>query len=297
MKAGTAPITKNIRVTNMNGELIGYTYPKRVKGLVKHGRAEIVDDTEIRLLDLSPAENNLDFSEERNMNILNFNPSDFRINPQCRNSSYSKEVITDDFLNNLSTYKIGDWKWSWCQIDSDAKLEKNTDYLFRFAVAGGYNNTFDAVSRFIITKNSGIEDDYTGYNLAKSAYKPVLSKSTNIEHGWLRVFEVQFNTGDCDSFTFSFAVMHAEARIMPALDNEAYASLPDMDYAQLCEKIKADISKMHSNNSARKVNIDLSGAVIREETLQEIMQKFDALRGDDETGDINFNLSGTVIDD
>lgn len=108
----------------MNGELIGYTYPKRVKGLVKHGRAEIVDDTEIRLLDLSPPENNLDFSEERNMNILNFNPSDFRINSQCRNSSYSKEVITDDFLNNLTTYKIGDWQWNWCQIDSDAKLEK-----------------------------------------------------------------------------------------------------------------------------------------------------------------------------
>lgn len=288
----------------MNGELIGYTYPKRVKGLVKHGRAEIVDDTEIRLLDLSPPENNLDFSEERNMNILNFNPSDFRINSQCRNSSYSKEVITDDFLNNLTTYKIGDWQWNWCQIDSDAKLEKNTDYLFRFAVAGGYNNTFDAVSRFIITKNSGIEDDYIGYNLAKSAYKPVLSKSTNIEHGWLRVFEVQFNTGDCESFTFSFAVMHAETRIMPALDNEAYASLPDMDYAQLCEKIKAEISKSHApfgdgtgNAFARKVNIDLSGAVMREESLQKIMQKFDALKADDGIGDININLSGTVIDD
>lgn len=29
-------MTKNIRVTDENGKLIGYTYPKRVKGLVKN---------------------------------------------------------------------------------------------------------------------------------------------------------------------------------------------------------------------------------------------------------------------
>jgi hypothetical protein len=41
---GEKPITKNIRVTDANGVIIGATYLKRAKGLVKHGRARFTDE-------------------------------------------------------------------------------------------------------------------------------------------------------------------------------------------------------------------------------------------------------------
>ena len=43
------PIEKNIIVTDVDGRRIGTTYPKRAKGLLKNGRAEYVNDREIRL--------------------------------------------------------------------------------------------------------------------------------------------------------------------------------------------------------------------------------------------------------
>jgi hypothetical protein len=41
---GEEPITKNIRVTDANGVIIGATYLKRAKGLVKNGRAHFTDE-------------------------------------------------------------------------------------------------------------------------------------------------------------------------------------------------------------------------------------------------------------
>jgi len=41
---GEIPITKNVIVTDKNGNVIGATYPKRAKGLLKKGRAELVSD-------------------------------------------------------------------------------------------------------------------------------------------------------------------------------------------------------------------------------------------------------------
>ena len=41
---------KNIIVRNEIGEVTGMTYPKRAKGLVKHGRAEYVKENEIMLI-------------------------------------------------------------------------------------------------------------------------------------------------------------------------------------------------------------------------------------------------------
>lgn len=242
-------MTKNIRVINENGEIIGHTYPKRMKGLLKNGRAELVGDCEIRLRGGYPTENDFEFSEDTKMTkIINFDASAYTIRPECKNYSYSKEVITDDFGNNVFTYKLGNWQWDWCQIDTDMTLEKDTDYIFRFAVAGGYNHTFNAVSRFIISKNHS-DEDYFGYNLSKSSFKPVLSKVSSIEREWLRVFEVKFNTGDCTDFTFSFAAQLAEMRILPAMENEAYAELADCSYEQLCEKIKRENSENKSNSA------------------------------------------------
>jgi len=46
---GKTPMEKNIAVTDESGKIYGVTYPKRAKGLVKHGRARFIDDNTICL--------------------------------------------------------------------------------------------------------------------------------------------------------------------------------------------------------------------------------------------------------
>ena len=41
------PITKNINIYDTHGRLIGHTYPKRAKGLIKKGRAQSMGPNEI----------------------------------------------------------------------------------------------------------------------------------------------------------------------------------------------------------------------------------------------------------
>ena len=65
---GGIPITKNIRVTDTQGNEYEATYPKRAKGLVKTGRARFIDEGTICLLDARPS-NHL----EDEMDNMNFN--------------------------------------------------------------------------------------------------------------------------------------------------------------------------------------------------------------------------------
>ena len=109
-------MTKNIKVTDENGNIIGYTYPKRVKGLVKNGRAELVGDCEIRLTDRCSTE--IENSEDINMNIINFNAREFKFDQRCDGNVGSRVFITDDFGERTSVQKTYD-------SDDDACHGKN----------------------------------------------------------------------------------------------------------------------------------------------------------------------------
>ena len=65
-------MTKNIIVTDANGDIIGTTYPKRAKGLVKNGRACFAGSNTIRMSasDVSSETNNI--SEEKSMIYITF---------------------------------------------------------------------------------------------------------------------------------------------------------------------------------------------------------------------------------
>ena len=62
---GVAPITKNVRVVDEFGNTYDSTYPKRAKGLIKHGRARFVDEHTICLI--SPRTCPPDISEDTEM--------------------------------------------------------------------------------------------------------------------------------------------------------------------------------------------------------------------------------------
>ena len=65
--------TQTVRVVDEHGTEIGYTYPKRAKGLVKKCRAEFVTDQEIRLCKSSLTYENMEDIEMDEVKKINYN--------------------------------------------------------------------------------------------------------------------------------------------------------------------------------------------------------------------------------
>ena len=64
-KGETAPMEKNVLVVDEDGKEYGATYPKRAKGLVKHGRARFIDENTICLA--CPPSEISEFTEDSTM--------------------------------------------------------------------------------------------------------------------------------------------------------------------------------------------------------------------------------------
>lgn len=304
-------MTKNIRVTDENGSLIGYTYPKRMRGLVKNGRAEIVGDCEIRMTDRCPAENEI--SEDVKMNIINFNAREWFPIPNCPDQKADRTFINSFDGRLVEIYMIGDWQWHWSEISSNPlTLEKNTDYIFRFWLNGGENDQNNEVCEFRILFNSNAmesvdRDNEYVYKLNRSFIKPIKRYK-----GW-ELYEIPFTTQDNLYTRLKFSAMRAYTSIMPALSNEAYADLPDeVDEFNGIRPQRHNIifadgwpsgrSSWFSTESLKNRNanptgsaliedsyIDLSGAVVSEKTVTRLMARIGS--------NSSVNLSGAVIEE
>ena len=80
----------------------------------------------------------VDVTEVNNMSkVIDFDPRDFKADKSCENNVIAKYFVTDKDGENVIAYSIGNWNWDWTQICCDKKLEKNTDYVFRFVIVGG----------------------------------------------------------------------------------------------------------------------------------------------------------------
>lgn len=177
-------------------------------------------------------------------NVINFSAREFRFDKTCEDNTGIRAVITTS-QGNTEAYEIGDWSWSWTQIFCDKKLEKNTDYIFRFAMTGGHNDTDDEVSLAEIYALDGYDDptsaweDRMTFALGKSRYAPVISKRDRT--GLLRVFEIPFNTGDSENWRFVLIAQHAVAAFFAPLENYAYDGLEDLSYEQWREERTAQL--------------------------------------------------------
>lgn len=281
-------MAKNVIVTDEFDNRIGLTYPKRARGLIKHGRAEYVSDDRIRLLKGAHAPSDKNDTEDLKMsNIINFNAQEFKFDEGCQSmdgtpvNAGSRMFLTDFKGENVQAFEIGDWHWTWSQIKCDKQLEPNTDYVFRFAVQGGVNNTGDGQSHFMVIHDKDY-DNRLEYPLERSRFKPVLSKKTG--DGFLRVYEIPFNS-ESGNVRFIFNAQHFVETIMPAYELEAYAELEDQTYGQLWREIQ----ERNGNNNNRNLGaLDLSGAVI---TSSRLIKKFMKMA---EKG-IPVDLSGAVL--
>lgn len=268
---------KNVIVTDTNGKPIGSTYPKRAKGLLKHGRAEYVSDREIRLLHAHAPSVNLNTEGQPMSKILEFNARDFSVDTTIEGNCATRVFVT--LLGQpVEIFEVGDWRWQWSQILCNKELEPNTDYILRFATTYGMCNTQDEHCRCIITPLEQWEERME-FDLAHSRFQPVLSKAVE-DGGLLRVFEIPFRTCAATSYRILFVSQHCVTKFLPAFAPEVYADLPDQTYAELW-------TKQPQAHHAGGCSIDLSGAVLPADTLRELMRYAGAYG--------TIDLSGAVI--
>lgn len=226
------PIEKNIIVTDVNGIEIGATYPKRAKGLVKNGRAEYTDDHRIRLKFTHASAVDINTEEFNMSKVIDFNAREFKFDETCQSLDGSdtnagmRGFVTLSF-GNAEVWEIGDRCWTWSQICCEKKLEKNTDYVFRFSLEGGVCDTDDAVAIAHIAPKRKWEDRYS-FLLDHNKFMPVICKRDG--EGLLRVFELPFNTGDDEDWKIYLVAQHAVTRYFAPVDISVIKDLPDISY-------------------------------------------------------------------
>lgn len=233
---GMIPIEKNmdsdkrtILITDMDGNEVGRTYPKRAKGLVKKGRARFVNDTHIRLNASEPVQN----SEVNKMDQINninqeseavrlyFNPRTWKFNKDCPKNVGNRMFLEGPDGRIAEGFMIGNWSFNWTEIVSDTMiLEKNRLHTFSFWLNGGENDKNNEVCRFEVVFNNDYENRYS-FNLNRNFIRPVL-KLNNWE-----LYEIPFMTSDNEYTQLRFVAQAAYMTVMTAGPKEQYQDIPD----------------------------------------------------------------------
>ena len=258
---------KNVTIIDQEGNVIGSTYPKRARGLVKKGRAEPVDDFTIMMPDaqVPTVVDNIDNTEEINMSkVIGFEARGFKIDPTCKSNSVATRMfVTDALGNNVEVYEIGDHKYNWTQISYEMPVGKDEDYEFLFAMTGDIDShklndqvkcsfmivpIHEKVKALTVDADGVIKDEASDttnsnekseaepdedwenryqYSLIRREYRPTMEKLWNGES--LRFYRIPFNTGDADRIRFVFLAFTEPYKVFPVKNFEEYAKLPDYD--------------------------------------------------------------------
>ena len=197
-------MTKNVTVTDAQGNMIGTTYPKRASGLIKNGRAIFVDDCTIRLSGKPEPSDTYNTSEVNQMNYIFFNPRNWSFDQMQNNNQHSfgygrnngfsqsfpaERSFINDFDGGLvESLLFGDWNTSYARaVSKELSLLPDTEYCFVFWLNGGENDKNTEVCRLQISFGGNWDDCYT-YKLNRNYIKPVLHKD-----GW-ELYSIPFRT-------------------------------------------------------------------------------------------------------
>ena len=197
-------MTKNVTVTDAQGNIIGTTYPKRASGLIKNGRAIFVDDCTIRLSGKPEPSDTYNTSEVNQMNYIFFNPRNWSFDQMQNNNQHSfgygrnngfsqsfpaERSFINDFDGSLiESLMFGDWNTSYARaVSKELSLLPDTEYCFVFWLNGGENDSGSEICRLQIAFGSNWDDCYT-YKLNRNYIKPVLHKD-----GW-ELYSIPFRT-------------------------------------------------------------------------------------------------------
>ena len=212
-------MTKNIIVTDANGDIIGTTYPKRAQGLVKNGRACFAGSNTIRMSASDVSSETNDISEEKSMIYITF-----------KGDEWLRRDVDISFMSNVidgsvtEALMLGSWNPGQKAAQSRIfMLTPNTDYRFVFWLNGGENEAGDETCEFKVAFFSDWENANV-YKLNRGYIRPLLHQK-----GW-ELYELPFKTPDVEgdvSVTFSFVANKAPMAVLPALEPSAYADLKD----------------------------------------------------------------------
>lgn len=177
---------QTITVVNENFEVLGKTYPKRAKGLIKKGRAEFLSDTLLRLKDFCPMSNTEEIIMDNNIKIndlqniettaetaeeaiigsadkpveiavdkkhefILFDPRKWYPNPDTANMNRCERYMYQSPDGSMSEiYTLGDWNGHWSEIRSRfITVDPETEYTFVFWLNGGENDRNNEVCRMV----------------------------------------------------------------------------------------------------------------------------------------------------
>lgn len=207
-------MTKNIRVTDITGKKLGFTYPKRAAGLVKNGRAQYVDDCTIRLSTVAPDI----LSEAKQMNYIFLNPRDWS----------EKDGVEISFIDGFEgkleqVLQLGSWDSAVTAESNSYSLNAATEYTLVFWLNGGENERSDEVCDLLI--NFNLEARYWNrYKLNRNYIKPRLHYE-----GW-ELYVIDFSTpseGETIDVSFSFVSKNAPMAVKTAKEPEYYSEWED----------------------------------------------------------------------
>lgn len=224
---GTAGQT--IALSNDTGDIIGYTYPKRAKGLIKKGRAVPVSDFAIRLKDC-PAHTCAEVSM-MDANYIFFKPREWTLFQAERgNAKYERffadNPVGDTLAEMVTMSNFGSW---YTRIGTRMRLDRDTKYHFVFWLNGGENDAETEVCNLVLLYLDDIKAEVSQteweqrctYKLNRSYIKPVKHY-----RGW-ELYDIVFETGDQENVLMCFEADKAPMTVMHAEPVENYSDLED----------------------------------------------------------------------
>lgn len=203
-------MTKNIKVTDDNGNVLGYTYPKRAKGLIKNGRARYVDDCTISLSVSSPDNKS---EAKKQMNYILLNPRDWS----------EKDGVELSFIDGLEN-KLEEVVTIYadetgCFAESrHYLLEPDAENSFVFWLKCDDATSPSKACDLLVNFNTE-EPTFNRYKLCRNLIKPGLDYK-----GW-KLFSIGFNTPKAEGkvdVNFSFTVKGLDVVLMSAKEPDYY---------------------------------------------------------------------------
>ena len=289
---------KNISIIDLNGKLIGQTYPKRAKGLVKNGRAEYAGDCTIRLLVAhSSTIYDQDMEVEIMSNVINFSTRDFSFDTSRGGvKAGNREFITDFLGDTVEIFHIGNKNGDSTFVSCFKNLEANTEYIFRFGEI--HKSTADEDLQFIVVPFMGddmSEDDWDNrytFNISGGKFKAKLNKNLNGER--LSIFEIPFNSGMAQKFKLFFKAENCEVCLVSARNLEEYASLEDYVESKKFFEKKIDPSDWFAGVDFSKVDTQKFADKMKEmaDTVSNSVKNIHFNFGSSESNECAYDMRG-----
>lgn len=264
-----SPMTNNqtVLVLDESGGVIGKTYPKRAKGLIKKSRAEFLSENVIRLKSCpieKSEESIMEFNEKvindqsneavervventpdaqespaRKHEYIRFIPREWYANPDTAHSNVCERSFyqfPDGKTEEIFT--LGNWWQNYSEICSNViPLDADTDYTFVFWLNGGENDRTNEICRCLVIYLSDDQpvrfgnDDWNNryvYNLMRGRTRYIKTVD-----GWY-LFAIDLPRTDKHFLELRFNANMAPMALREAQDPESYADIPDSPDEYAC---------------------------------------------------------------